>query len=778
MISSLCIHAHLYQPPREDPWLGVVLSEGSAAPMRNWNERILRESYAPLAWARRLDTDNRILDLLNCYEWMSFNVGPTLVRWLRDHCPQLLKRMREGDKKSVERLGHGNAIAQCCHHNIMPLASEKDKLLETVWAIADFRSLFGRDPEGMWLPECAVDLPSLEALARQGIQFVILAPRQARAVIADGEQIFVTENSLDIREPYTVRLPSGASMTVIFYHGPLSQAIAFEGLLRDGELFWQRIAREAQGLQASSRGAPLLCLATDGETYGHHFIFGEMALAHVLAQGAAKRDNIALTNIAAHIAANPPTREVLLHEPSSWSCVHGIERWRSDCGCSDGGHGQWNQQWRAPLREALTVMRDAADTHFALAGPSCFTDPDAALVAYGEVLADPESGDAFAKKWFHGDAAAHDRAWKLLAMQEQALAAFASCAWFFDDIARIEPENAMTFALRALDLMRESGGPDVQDRMAAVLEKARSNQTESGTGKDIFLNEVVPRRDDPAALCLIAWLRQYPEHCHNRKYDGVTNCVFPNLSVELQPREPESDGPQEELTGKAVIRVRHETGGSVYNWRILPPSQERLPAMNFVRLADSVIHVSREEASSEKAEEITRGTRDLSRPLRDYLLSLTLERWEQLARPELRAVAGNAVSLVAPWLEAQNDLPEPEYWVSIIPYMVLESMLDNNLNVKQRMQIERILSAQLSQSSKKLARSLVTETFIAAFEHYVPAADVNKDEILAEWVRRVRFIMPDMDWWLVQNKIWGEGLEQYPGLAAELGFAEAALRRN
>lgn len=329
MISSLCIHAHLYQPPREDPWLGVVLSEGSAAPMRNWNERILRESYAPLAWARRLDTDNRILDLLNCYEWMSFNVGPTLVRWLRDHCPQLLKRMREGDKKSVERLGHGNAIAQCCHHNIMPLASEKDKLLETVWAIADFRSLFGRDPEGMWLPECAVDLPSLEALARQGIQFVILAPRQARAVIADGEQIFVTENSLDIREPYTVRLPSGASMTVIFYHGPLSQAIAFEGLLRDGELFWQRIAREAQGLQASSRGAPLLCLATDGETYGHHFIFGEMALAHVLAQGAAKRDNIALTNIAAHIAANPPTREVLLHEPSSWSCVHGIERWQS-----------------------------------------------------------------------------------------------------------------------------------------------------------------------------------------------------------------------------------------------------------------------------------------------------------------------------------------------------------------------------------------------------------------------------------------------------------------
>lgn len=770
MNAALCIHAHLYQPPREDPWLGAILAEGSAAPMDNWNERILRESYAPLAWARRLDGDNRILELFNCYEWMSFNVGPTLVRWMRDEAPDVLRRMREADEKSLARLGHGNAIAQCFHHNIMPLASRRDKKLETAWAIADFRQLFGRDPEGMWLPECAVDVESLEVLAEHGVKFVILAPRQAQAVIVDGEQVYVTEESLDIREPYRVKLPSGAYITAVFYHGPLSQSIAFEGLLRDGELFWQRIANEARKLQASSRGVPLICLATDGETYGHHFTFGEMALAHALAQGRSKRDNIRLTNLAAHIAANPPTREVILHEPSSWSCAHGVERWRSDCGCTDGGHANWNQQWRAPLREALNIMREAVDAHFAAVAPSCFTDPEAALSDYGRVLANPDISADFDRKWFRGGADSRDAAWKLLAMQEQALAAFASCAWFFDDIARIEPENAMTFALRAMELMRETNGPDVQDRMVQVLEKAASNQPEAGSGKDVFLKEVLPRRDDPAVLCMLACLLHHPE-CFYSKSCKPATFVFPNLSVELLPQNGKqgADGLGQ---GKAIIRLRHETVGSSYVWRMLMPSHERFPGAPYVTLEDSVIHVRPEEAA--EGEEISRKAMDLSRSMRDYLLAKNLESWERFNRPELRAVAGNALSLISPWQEAQRNVTRPEYWVGFTPYMLVESMLADGLSVKKRMQVEQILAQQLAARSKTLARRLVIEAFVKGIDLDRENGGPCKDATFAEWARRVRFVMPDMDWWEVQNKIWDLGISAYPCLAAEIGFAASA----
>ena len=776
MNASFCIHAHLYQPPREDPWLGNVLVEGSASPMNNWNERITRESYAPLGWARRLDEENRIIDLLNCYEWISFNVGPTLKKWLCEHAPEVLERMREGDEKSLKRLGHGNAVAQCYHHQILPLASAKDKVLETVWAIEDFYHTFGRAPEGMWLPECAADTPSLEVLAAHGIQFVILAPRQAKSIIVDQGPLHVDENTLDIREPYRIQLPSGNSITAVFYHGPLSQGIAFERLLHNGQLFWLRIRQEIQNLQIASRGTPLLCLATDGETYGHHFTFGEMALAHVLAEAATQRDNIHIVNIAAHIASNPPIREAVIHEPSSWSCVHGVERWRSDCGCSDGGHGTWNQKWRGPLRKALTIMRDAVDEHFKATGPTCFTDAEAALLDYGRVLADPQQGEAFAAKWFRGDAAAKDKAWKLLAMQEQALAAFASCAWFFDDISRIEPENAMTFALRALDLMRESNGPDVLEQMTAVLAEAQSNQPEMGNGKDIFIRDVLPRRDDPATLCLLAWILQFPEHSRTGAFSKTTS-TFPNVSIDLFPQEQVSDPGQEGMQrGRAIIRMRHETGSAAYVWRIFPPSTEKLPGETFFRVEDCVMHVRPENSTATgEMEETSRAVRELGHPLRDYLLAKNLEKWERLGRPRRRAYAAHTVSITSPWLEGQLDVTGPEFWIGFIPYMLLESMLDDGLSVKQRMQVERILSLHLTRRSKSLARHLVTETVLenlkADADADAPVFGQSRDVVFAEWVRRVRFVMPDMDWWAVQNKVWGLGPSNYPVLARELGFA-------
>ena len=774
MVTSLCIHGHFYQPPREDPWLGSILTEASAAPMRHWNERILRESYAPLAWSRRLDSEGRISDILNCYEWISFNAGPTLLQWMRRDAPEVLERMKAGDAHSKARWGYGNAMAQIYHHIIMPLATEEDRALEVRWAVDDFRFHFGRDPEGMWLSECAVDVPTLESLAAQKIRFVILAPRQAKAVVVDGRTVPVEEGSLNIGEPYTIRLPSGASITAIFYHGRLSQAIAFEGLLRNGETFWQRIEAETALLGSAGGESPLLTIATDGETYGHHFTFGEMALAYVLAQGYAKRDNIRLTNLAAYIAAHPPAREALIHEPSSWSCVHGVERWRSDCGCTDGGHHGWNQKWRGPLRAALDLVRRAVTDHFVQAGKDCFSDSRNALLEYGRVLADPDYSDSFASAWFTGNSALHDKAWKLLAMQEQALASYASCAWFFDDIARIEPENGMTFALRAMDLLLETGGPDMKPRFRDILQAALSNQSEEGSGGDVFDRHVLPRRDDAATLCLLAWLRSDSQG--KRPAPGVpVRQEWPQVSVELVPDTDLENGDQ---TGKARIRAGQERLGSNFLWRITPPSALRLPGLPFVTVTDARINMRPEQ---EPAEELTRRAGDFSRPMRDYLQTYNLESWEKHRRPEFLAVAAHTASLVDTWLEAQHDVPRPDYWVGFIPYLVVETMCGDSLSEKQRSQIQALLSLHLSARAKRLAMTLVSETMMAALNKaagsgktdgdaaLVPSGSVN-DETLALWARRLRLVMPDMDWWTIQNTLWDLGIHTFPSLARELGF--------
>ncbi|MBF0515466.1 MAG: DUF3536 domain-containing protein, partial [Desulfovibrionaceae bacterium] len=453
MDKYLCIHGHFYQPPREDPWLGKILPEGSAAPFRHWNQRITRESYTPMAFARRLDGAGAITEIVNCYEWMSFNAGPTLMTWLARSAPGTHEAMVAADKASLKRLGHGNAMAQVHHHVIMPLAKTRDKELEVAWAVDDFTARFDRAPEGMWLAEAAVDTPSLEVLAAHGVVFTILSPTQAKAVADLGSDAWrpADPGNLDIREPYLVELPSGRSISVFFYDGPLSRAVAFERLLADGEQFWRRLSGAA--------GDGLLSLATDGETYGHHFKFGDMALAYALAQAREGRDGLRITNFGAYLAMRPPRRKAALHEPSAWSCAHGVERWRSDCGCTDGGHPGWNQRWRAPLREALNMLKDAVDAHYDALAPALFTSPDEALLRYGRVLAGSTEPASFQKTFFVKglSAAGRDKAWKLLSMQQWALASFASCAWFFDEISRLEPVNSLTFALRALELARATG---------------------------------------------------------------------------------------------------------------------------------------------------------------------------------------------------------------------------------------------------------------------------------------------------------------------------------
>ncbi|MDR1359870.1 MAG: DUF3536 domain-containing protein, partial [Deltaproteobacteria bacterium] len=700
-------------------------------------------------------------EILNGYEWISFNVGPTLLSWMRRHAPEVVERMRQGDAKSLARWGHGNALAQVYHHLIMPLAAPEDREVETRWAVDDFRALFGRDPEGLWLSEAAVDLPTLETLAAQGLRFIILAPRQARAVLDQGRIIPVTEETLFIGEPYRVRLPSGAALSVVFYNGALSRSIAFEALLSDGEQFWRRLSNAAANL-ASAQADPLLSIATDGETYGHHFKFGEMALAHVLAQAREQRDGLGLTNLASYLAAHPPRREVLLHEPSSWSCAHGVERWRSDCGCTDGGHPGWNQQWRKPLRRALNYVRSAVESHFAEAGAACLSNPRQALLAYGQVLAEPESAESFAAAWLRRDlppdgGLREDLAWKLLAAQEQSLASFASCAWFFDDLARIEPENALTFALRAMDLLLETNGPDIREEFLRLLAPAQSNQPAKGSGQKIFFTDILPRKTGAAGLCLLACLLLQA----NGRWPAPGKTAvwsWPRLVVSLTPEET---GPEFQQ-GTALIRSPLARTGFSHTW------EAASSALNQERACFCPSALS---ARSAFGQEERCSLEDLAKPLREYLLGEILSGREQAMRPGLRAQARNILKLISPWPEEQHDVPHSFLLASLAPYMALECALDADLPAAGRAQIQIILKQRLSPDGMLLASRLLEEELLTRLKDALASSSgASTDNALAALLQRALTLAP-VDLWNLQNCLWAAGPRRFPALAGVLGFS-------
>ncbi|MDP2846746.1 MAG: DUF3536 domain-containing protein [Humidesulfovibrio sp.] len=555
---QLCIHGHFYQPPREDPWMDTILPEGSAAPATHWNERICEESYAPLAWARRLDGQGRIIEIMNCFEYMSFNFGPTLLTWMERKAPDVYARVLEGDRASLARLGHGNAIAQIYHHIIMPLATDLEKRAEIAWALADFESRFKRPAEGLWLSEAAVDMRTLDLLAQAGVRFTILAPRQAREV-ADVGQLNWTqahEGNLNIREPYLVELPEGRSIAVYFYDGPLSQAVAFEGLLRHGDAFWGRLSGMA--------GQGLLALATDGETYGHHFRFGEMALAFALSQARAGVEGVELTNYAAYLAENPPKRRARIHENSSWSCAHGVERWRSDCGCATEHKPGWNQRWRGPLRDGLNAVKTRIDNHFMHLGAQLFRSPEEALIAYGRVLSGLDTDKEFSTAQLRPDLSPDQQhtAWKLLTMQKWALSSFASCAWFFDDLGRIEPLNALTFALRAMQLGRRTGLDDLEPLLLSYIGQASSNDPALGDGLDLWNHEVRHRRETTETILAQALIRLWAEG-RLPLPGGSAEVPWPGLSVQVRVSGEDDQG---HSTGTACITWTRESGTDEHDW--------------------------------------------------------------------------------------------------------------------------------------------------------------------------------------------------------------------
>jgi alpha-amylase/alpha-mannosidase (GH57 family) len=492
----LCVHGHFYQPPRQNPWLEELETEESAAPFHDWNARITAECYAPNAAARIVDGEGRILDIQNTYTHISFNFGPTLLTWLERADPRTYRLIIDADGASrARRDGHGNAMAQAYNHLIMPLANRRDKVTQVLWGRRDFQARFGRDPEGMWLPETAVDLETLDIMAAQGIRFTILAPHQAKRFRALGDNAWIdaANERLDPSRAYRCLLPSGRDIAVFFYDAPIAKAIAFEGVLARGEMLIERLLG---GFQDGRRHAQLVHVATDGETYGHHHRFGEMALAYAL-RTIEQRKLAALTNYGQYLERCPPEHLVELQENTSWSCAHGVERWRSDCGCQTGGKPGWHQRWRKPLREALDWLRDQLAQVFEAEAERLLSDPWQARDDYIAVILDrsPGSVDRFIQRHARRRLADADvvQVLKLLELQRHALLMYSSCAWFFAEVSGLETVQMLTYAARAIQLAREVGGRELEASFLERLAQAPSNLPQrTENGRDVYVKLVKP----------------------------------------------------------------------------------------------------------------------------------------------------------------------------------------------------------------------------------------------------------------------------------------------
>ncbi len=492
----VCIHGHFYQPPRENPWLEAIELQDSAHPYHDWNERITAECYATNTAARILDDAGRILKIVSNYPKISFDFGPTLLSWLETHAPKVYQSILDADKASQEHFsGHGSAIAQAYNHVIMPLANRRDKVTQVVWGIRDFEHRFGRRPEGLWLPETAADTETLEILAEHKIRFTILAARQARRESKIGGRLWkdVAGERIDPSMAYLCRLPSGRTINLFFYDGPISRAMAFENLLASGEHFVDRLM---SGFAEEVRPWPeLVHVATDGETFGHHHKMGEMTLAFALDRIEA-RDLAKVTNYGEYLERHPPIHRVEIFEDSSWSCVHGVERWRSNCGCNSGGHPGWNQEWRGPLRQALDWLRDTVVALYEEKALSLLTDPWAARDDYINVVLDRsrDSIDRFLGRHAARELTAADRVTtlKLLEMQRHAMLMYTSCGWFFDELSGIETVQCIQYAGRVVDLARQLFPEDVEAPFIEKLSRAKSNLPEHGDGAQIYRKWVQP----------------------------------------------------------------------------------------------------------------------------------------------------------------------------------------------------------------------------------------------------------------------------------------------
>lgn len=498
----LTIHGHFYQPPRENPWLEAIELQDSALPFHDWNERINLECYNPNSASRIVDDKNKVLDIVNNYSLMSYNFGPTLMSWMETHAPKTYERIIKADIASRVRFsGHGNAIAQVYNHMIMPLANRHDKETQVKWGIRDFEYRFGRKPEGMWLAETAVDDETLEVLADNGIRYTVLSPFQAkqfRKLDENNKDIAWTDagwGNIDPAKPYRyfIKTDPKKYVDLFFYDGAISKSVAFDNILQDGNKFANRLK---EGVSADRNYPQLVNIGTDGESYGHHTKFGDMALAYVL-RVKAQEAGFTITNYAEYLEKFGVCDEVDIKQGSSWSCFHGVGRWKEDCGCSTGGQPSWNQRWRKPLRDALDYLRDNLVVLFEKQGKKFFTkSPWEVRDEYINVILDRSelSIKEFFKNNLKPECNDDDKvaAMKLLEIQRQAMLMYTSCGWFFAEISGIETTQIMKYAARAMQLAESFSEKDYESEFVKLLADAHSNMKEFGTGADIYNKCVKP----------------------------------------------------------------------------------------------------------------------------------------------------------------------------------------------------------------------------------------------------------------------------------------------
>jgi hypothetical protein len=451
-----CVHGHFYQPPRVDPFTGQIPEEFGANPYSNWTEKIFHECYQPNTTSGN-------------FQKISFNIGATLFEWLDQYQPETARAITEQEAMVFQRIGVSNAMAQPYFHFIMPLASARDKATMIRWGIRDYEAHFGHPPQGMWLPETAVDLASLEALVDHGITFTILAPWQAK------------DPALDTTKPWNVKLPNGKEIVVFFYNTFLSGEISFNpGATENADGFVQNwLIPQSQTL--SHPGDRLIVAASDGELYGHHQPSREKFLGYLL-DGAVEKQGIQREYPALWLRDHPAEDYTEIIENTSWSCHHGIERWRDVCGDAPTAN------WKKPLRQFLDKLANSIDAIYDARLNSLIDDPWALRDDYATVLLSSEKIDTLVLRHASQVLTPGQATMVMLLVEAQfeRLRMFSSDAWFFFDLDRIEPLNALKYAAHAANLVEQATGQDPSDGLISIISQAHS-ELSGLTGDMVFL---------------------------------------------------------------------------------------------------------------------------------------------------------------------------------------------------------------------------------------------------------------------------------------------------
>lgn len=689
----ICIHGHFYQPPRENAWLETVEIQDSAAPFHDWNERINFECYAPNAAARILNESDHIIDIVNNYSSISFNFGPTLLSWMEQASPEAYQLILDADKTSQKRFGgHGSALAQVHSHLILPLCNERDKITQTIWGIKDFEYRFGRKPEGIWLAETAANTETLEVLADQGIKFTILAPRQGKAFRKIGEEgwMQLDHAAIDSRRPYLFKLPSGKSIALFFYHGGIAQGVAFEGLLNNGIHFANKFMDAFDG----NNTPQLAHIATDGESYGHHHSRGEMALASCL-RHIEEHQLATITNYGQYLELFPPEYEVQIHDNSSWSCVHGVERWQSNCGCNAGGGPGWNQEWRGPLRNALDWLRDRLIPIYEKEASVFLKDIWETRNDYIEILLDRDQDtiDQFLQKHHTRPLSPGEKTkvLRLLEMQRHAMLMYTSCGWFFDEISGLETNQILQYANRAIHYAWQVAEIDLHDEFINRLKKAPSNVYDNGASS--YLEYVVPARVTLERVGMhyaaSSIFEEYPEHLEFFNYIADSEAFY-RLSA----------GKQKLAIGRTTVKSKTTLSTKHFSFAVLYLGQQHIignisldmEQMIFDEMSERIQQAFRETnlggvigIMQEYFDKEKFSIWHLFRDEKQKILQLITEQSKEQVEKAYRSIYNNNYQLMVGI--SKSDIPVPEFYKTAAQFVIKRELMalftNGNLNIRK-----------------------------------------------------------------------------------------------